>query len=235
MPTSALTGGPAEPPPTYWFICCGVYGAALLISLWQALLFQRYRLKHHGTSEALQKCNSNLAWFAKFLVVSFALRLAWLCCMATNTYTEKCDKGLGPHDVVPMCEHSVLRILNRFSVLTFFTAFSIVATFWREVYYGALDAQAEATHRRQMHGTRIAGTTGGKGCCRNSKVGMVMLNFWLYFIEITVMILVTFNPSKWDKALFKTMYNANYIVVASFFAVLSALMMWYGFRLRRVL
>ena len=65
------------------------------------------------------------------LAISFLMRACWLFMEEANWCTLK-DRNPATHSLVCPC-FMVLRVLNRFSMLLSFSAFSVIAIFWAEV------------------------------------------------------------------------------------------------------
>ena len=63
-----------------------------------------------------------------------------------------CAKRVPVGDPVPLCLHAITRALNRFSVLAFFTSFTIVAAFWQEVHRLSQSVQTKAVYLVRLIG-----------------------------------------------------------------------------------
>ena len=181
----------------------------------------------------VNRSNSTLVKIYRWLTLSFILRVIWAVGKASDFMSDDerviqsasngCDSCLA-------CSHAfIMRLVNRFSVLSFFTAFSIVAMFWLDV-----GAQTEAAWLKMKGGKRSHDNHDAReeGCCK-PQVFILIVNFWVYLIELVVEAFywqVSFPEETFDR-----IKDWNYLAVSSFYIFLGFVLVYAGLKLRRML
>ena len=190
----------------------------------------------------IRRTNSTLNRVYMWLFSSFAFRVVWLVFKATKFLVEDArvvNSGQQCSSCLACSSFVITRFLNRFSILCFFTAYSLVAMFWLEVW-GNSEARSL---RLRTAGIRSISTVdeiddfdGAEirccGCCP-PRILIMMLNVWVYVVEIIVEAM--YWVANYPDETYKSMRDYNYMFVSGFFLVLTFVLIFSGCKLQKLI
>ena len=215
-----------------------LFGLAALVAVRQA------RQRRALTTRLHFGAGRRLPCFTPLLAVSFTLRALW--CVLTALHTgEDWDAGAGggagawdaPCAGWRDCRHIGVTIFNRLATLAYFSAFSLVLSFWMEVADGA--AGEEAGVERPLlqkaggggGGGGISAGLAGSGDSAQTNRHQVMLmivNIWMYVVLFGITVAKPLCGKAWQARL----HAVDMWQTAAFFALLTVATLSYGYQLR---
>ena len=190
----------------------------------------------------IHRTKSTLNRVYMWLFSSFAFRVVWLVFKATNFLAKEervVKSGQECGSCLACSSYFMTRFLNRFSILFFFTAYSLVAMFWLEVW-GNAEARSlrlrTAGIRRISTVDEIDDLAGAEirccGCCP-PRILIMILNAWVYVVEMIIEAM--YWVADYPDQTYKLMKDYNYMFVSGFFLVLTFVLIFSGCKLQKLI
>lgn len=190
-------------------VCIYMYLVGTAVAAWQWC--ERGRLAARCEQQLRPITRHNfikrpLLLFARLLTCSFALRAFWFLLNEAEFLKPACTPVTTAND----CSNVVADAFSRGSQFVFFTAFSLIATFWIQwgVGFDAEDSAAagesgvRADDQRARRGTAVAnqpctlcGMCRGRRRVTRCNAGFLVLCLWMFLLQVAAVLLKTIHTA----------------------------------------
>ena len=192
----------------------------------------------------------SLRQFSRRVAFAMLLRAVWLACNYFNVFPKVKEGEDTCHNA-----HTFLSGVNRLAQLTFFIAFSSIVAFWAEL--GERYELARSRRRGLQETDSLAAAMARSSVAQASGVVAsgallpaarnadrpqgalallapqnikLLVNFW---VTLTLFVLLTLQWQVCDANLYNSIYEAETVTIAVFFALLSGAFLYFGLKVRR--